>query len=129
MLVVLDTNVIVSALWSRNGQAAHVFAMFTNGLITPCYDQRVLTEYREVLKRPKFKFSEWEIDDILAQIERLGYSVIPEPLDLVFADAEDLKFYEVAKHCRATLITGNLRHFPDDPLVTSISNFLGACLS
>jgi putative PIN family toxin of toxin-antitoxin system len=129
MLAVLDTNVIVSALWSKNGQAAKVMAMALNGLITACYDQRILSEYSNVLKRPKFHFAEWEVNDLLAQIEHHGHSVVAPPLPVAFTDEDDLKFYEVAKHCQATLVTGNLRHFPEEPLIVSVADFLKGCLS
>ncbi len=42
------------------------------------------------------------------------------PLDVPFADESDKKFYEVAKHCNAVLITGNKKHFPDDPIVKTV---------
>jgi predicted nucleic acid-binding protein len=95
-----------------------------NGFIKPCYDQRIFTEYKEVLKRPKFNFTDWEIAALLSQIEHQGCSVVAEPLNLSFIDEDDLKFFEVARHCKARLITGNLRHYPDDPIVMSVANFL-----
>ncbi len=103
-------------------------ALVLNGLITPCYDQRILAEYRSVLKRAKFRFTEGEVSDLLAQIEDQGWSVVAGPLAVYFGDEDDLKFYEVARHCRATLITGNLRHFPEEPSIMSISDFLSAYL-
>jgi putative PIN family toxin of toxin-antitoxin system len=120
MLAVIDTNVLVSALWSKSGVAARVIALVQNGKVTPCFDQRILTEYRDVLHRNKFGFEEWEILDLLNQIEKDGISVVPAPLNIPFTDQDDRMFYEVAKHCQAALITGNLRHVPDDPLVTSV---------
>ena len=112
MLVVIDTNVLVSAFWSKNGAPAQILALIQNGRLTPCYDSRILAEYRRILRRSKFDFSEWEIAGVLAQIESDGMSVVPCPLDVPFTDEDDRKFYEVAKHCDATLITGNLKHFP-----------------
>jgi putative PIN family toxin of toxin-antitoxin system len=124
MLVVLDTNVLVSALYSRDGNPARVVALVQNGVLTVCYDYRILEEYREVLKRPRFGFSEWEVTDLLGQIEQDGLSVSPLPLHVKFADEQDLKFYEVAKHCQAQLVTGNLKHFPKDNLVMPVKDFL-----
>ena len=126
MLVVIDTNVLVSALWSRNGAPAQILAMIQNGRLTPCYDSRILEEYWRTLRRSKFGFSEWEIAGILAQIESDGMSVVPSPLSVPFMDEDDRKFYEVAKHCNATLITGNLKHYPKDELVLSVTEFLAA---
>ena len=42
----------------------------------------------------------------------------------MFVDEADKKFYEVAKFCGAVLVTGNLKHFPEDPLVMSVADFL-----
>lgn len=124
MMVVLDTNVLVSALWSRNGSPAKVVSMTLSGKLIPCYDYRILCEYREVLQRPRFGFTSGEVNSLLDWIESYGRSVIAEPLGDVFLDEADKKFYEVAKFCGAALITGNLKHFPEDPLVMSVAEFL-----
>lgn len=124
MLAVIDTNVLVSALWSRYGAPATIMSMVIRGSLIPCYDYRILSEYREVLKRPKFGFSEAEIHALLDWIESYGYSVMPEPLNIAFVDQDDKKFYEVAKFCDAWLITGNKRHFPVEPKIVSATEFL-----
>jgi putative PIN family toxin of toxin-antitoxin system len=121
---VIDTNVIVSAFWSPQGTSARLIALVQNGLLIPCYDARILTEYREVLLRPRFGFSDAEVNDFLELIERDGISVVPVPCDINFTDEDDKMFYEVAKHCNASLITGNPRHYPDDGLVISVRDFL-----
>ena len=124
MLVVVDTNILVSALWSRNGAPARVVSMVLTGQLIPCYDYQILCEYREVLQRPKFRFSKSEINALLGWFECCGRSVVAEPLEDVFIDEADKKFYEVAKCCGAMLITGNLKHFPPDPQVMSVAEFL-----
>ena len=124
MQVVIDTNVLVSALWSRNGTPARIVSMVLGGNIVPCYDYRILCEYREVLQRPKFGFSKSEVNSLLDWFESYGRSVLPESLADVFLDEADKKFYEVAKFCGAVLVTGNLKHFPKDPLVMSVTDFL-----
>ena len=123
-MVVIDTNILVSALWSKNGAPAKVVSMVISGTLVPCYDYRILCEYREVLKRPKFGFSDNEINALLDWFESNGYSVVANPTDEPFVDDADKKFYEVAKYCNATLITGNLKHFPADPQVVSVLDFL-----
>lgn len=124
MLVVIDTNLLVSALWSQNGAPAKVMGMVLRGALIPCYDYRILCEYREVIRRPKFGFSKGEINSLLEWIENYGQSVVADPIDDAFLDEADKKFYEVAKFCGATLITGNLKHFPADPLIVSVTDFL-----
>ena len=124
MLVVLDTNILVSSLWSRNGAPARVVSMTLTGQLIPCYDYRILTEYRQVLSRPRFNFSDGEIDSLLEWIETSGRSIVADPINDPFIDESDKKFYEVAKFCGAILITGNLKHFPNDPQVMNVSSFL-----
>ncbi|MCM1330375.1 MAG: putative toxin-antitoxin system toxin component, PIN family [Ruminococcus sp.] len=124
MTAVIDTNILVSALWSKKGAPARVVSLIIGGEIIPCYDYRILDEYRDVLKRPKFKFTDAEVSFLLDWIVYNGRSVVAKPLDVDFADKDDKKFYEVAKSCGAKLITGNIRHFPDDELVLSVNDFL-----
>ena len=123
MLVVIDTNILVSALWSKNGAPAQILSLVINGHLIPCYDHRIINEYRDVLKRPKFKFSESEISFLLDWITDNGYSVVAEPVDTEFIDESDRKFFEVAKFCGAKLITGNIKHFPEDETVITVSEF------
>lgn len=124
MYVVLDTNVLVSSLWSKDGSPAKIMSMVLSGTLIPCYDYRILTEYRNVLIRPKFGFSENEVNALLDWIEFYGKSVVASSLNINFIDEEDKKFFEVAKYCKAKLITGNLKHFPKDEDVMSVSDFL-----
>ncbi len=124
MHVVLDTNVLVSALWSADSKPAAIVNAVLSGKFTVCYDYRILEEYTEVLRRPKFGFSDWQVDWLLERIEKNGVSVVPDPLpDLVFSDEEDRKFLEVARFCFAPLITGNVRHFPSDPYLVTVADF------
>lgn len=124
MLVVIDTNILVSALWSRNGAPARAVGLVLSGQLVPCYDHRMMLEYRQVLQRPKFRFRPAEINALLDWLKKTGRSVVPAPLDIPFEDEDDRKFYEVAKYCGAVLITGNLKHYPRDDAVMSVSDFL-----
>ncbi len=124
MLVVIDTNILVSALWSKSGVPARVVGLILSGHLIPCYDHRIMLEYRQVLQRPKFRFHPGEINALLDWFKQVGRSVVPTPVDIPFVDEADRKFYEVAKYCGATLITGNLKHFPSEPVVMSVTDFL-----
>lgn len=124
MLVVIDTNILVSALWSKSGAPARAVGLVLSGQLTPCYDHRIMLEYRQVLQRPKFRFRPAEINALLDWFKQSGRSVVPASLDITFVDEADRRFYEVAKYCGAVLITGNLKHFPSDDAVMSVSDFL-----
>ncbi|MCL2638571.1 MAG: putative toxin-antitoxin system toxin component, PIN family [Oscillospiraceae bacterium] len=124
MYVVIDTNILVSALWTKGGNPAEVLKLAQSRAIVPCWDYRIMKEYRDVLLRPKFNFDEWEVIDLLEQIEKEGTLVIAKPLSVPFTDESDRMFYEVAKYCGAHLITGNLKHFPDDGVALLAAEFL-----
>ena len=124
MLAVVDTNILVSAFWSKNGNPAKIIGLIQNGVIAPCYDYRILKEYREVLSRANFGFCEWEIIDFLSQIKHDGISIVAEPVDISFIDDSDKIFYEVAKYCGAVLITGNIKHFPKESFIMTPADFL-----
>ncbi|MBR1729965.1 MAG: putative toxin-antitoxin system toxin component, PIN family [Selenomonadaceae bacterium] len=124
MIAVLDTNVLVSALWSSNGKAAYILQKVIAGDLKLCHSYQILTEYREVLLRPKFKFKDWQVNFLLETIEKDGFSVIPTSLpNIKFIDESDRIFYEVAKFCNAPLVTGNLKHFPNDDCIMTVSDF------
>lgn len=124
MLAVIDTNVLVSALLSPNGAPAKVWRLIVNDIITVCYDYRIINEYQNVLRRPKFNFSPGEINWLLDFILTYGYSIIPQKSDIVFIDESDKKFYEISKSCNAILITGNIKHFPTDKNIMTVTQFL-----
>ncbi|MBR1844334.1 MAG: putative toxin-antitoxin system toxin component, PIN family [Lachnospiraceae bacterium] len=54
MNVVIDTNVLISALWSKEGTCAKTLYKVLNYELTVVYDQRILHEYKIVLERPSF---------------------------------------------------------------------------
>ncbi len=127
MNIVLDTNVLVSSLWSVDSKPAAIVNACIAGRFSVCYDYRILEEYEKVLHRPKFGFSDWQIESLLNGLTKSGISVVPDPLpDILFFDERDRKFLETAKFCFAPLITGNKKHFPQDALVMTVSDFYAA---
>lgn len=124
MIVVLDANVVVSALWTSNVKAAHIVNQVIAGNLKLCYDYRILAEYRDILARPNFKFSPWQINFLLETFEKDGISVIPTPLPQVpFSNESDRVFFEVAKFYNVPLITGNVKHFPQDYCVINVVDY------
>ncbi|MCD8344723.1 MAG: putative toxin-antitoxin system toxin component, PIN family [Oscillospiraceae bacterium] len=124
MFVVLDTNVLVSALWSQGSKPSAIVSATLAGRFKMCYDYRLLEEYRSVLSRPKFGFDKWQVDWLLEELTLSGISVIAKPLPNVkFTDESDRKFYEVAKFCNATLVTGNIKHCPEDKCISTVADF------
>lgn len=119
---VIDTNVVVSALFSLNGNSnpANVIRCILYGKITPLYNKEILMEYREVLSRDKFPFEESDIANILDLFVEKGICTERACTDEIFTDIDDLVFYEVALGKESSyLVTGNLKHFPQKPFVVT----------
>ena len=126
---VIDTNVLVSALLSKNESAAtvQVVAQLLAGKITPVYSNEVIAEYREVLSRKKFKFPAEQVNYLLGSIEKFGILVAPTPTGVILPDMKDLPFYEVVMEKRsdnAYLVTGNQKHFPKEPFIVTAREML-----
>ena len=131
MRIVLDTNVLVSALLSPFGPPAEILRLVTTGVVQVCYDARILGEYRQVLLRPAFPFRSTQVESLLAQIEADGVPVTAFALSRRLPDPDDEAFLAVALAGKARyLVTGNLRHFPQwsrqDVRVVSPREFLEA---
>ena len=113
MIVVVDTNIIISALVKPFSDSSKILNMILSGKLKIAYDFRVLIEYEEVLKREKFNFEPKHIESIITQIKEEGISVDPSPLNEVLLDKDDLPFLEIAVSVSADfIITGNKKHFP-----------------
>lgn len=112
MRVVLDTNVLVSAMLSGGGAADQVLQAALQGAVLLLADSRMLAEYDEVTARPAFRFDEAERRALLDVIERIAEPVVAAPMRLSLPDPDDRMFVEVAVAGRAdALVTGNTRHF------------------
>ena len=122
VFAVIDTNVIVSALLSRNGETpvVKVLQALMDKKITLMVNEEIISEYRNVLNRPKFKFPPKLISSILDEIIKNGINSQRIHSDEVFSDVKDIVFYEVAlSRPGSFLVTGNLKHFPQTPIVVS----------
>ena len=129
MNVVLDTNVLVSAMLSPGRKAYSILQAVVFGDHQMVFDSRIMDEYENVLRYEKFKFDENDIEAILSLIKEYGIHIVARPLrSISFNDESDRKFFEVAKVSGAVLVTGNLKHFPSDPEIISVSDFYGRFL-
>lgn len=110
MKIVLDTNVLVSGILSPHGPPAAVLTE----RVTLCFDERILSEYRNVLTREKFSFDKEIVEELIAFLEAAGSPILAGPLPSDLPDADDQMFIEVAVAGHADfLVTGNLKYFPD----------------
>lgn len=113
MRIVLDTNVLVSGLLSPFGPPSEIVRMVSSGAVSLCVDARILSEYEDVLLRPKFGFDRDSVAALLDYIAFRGEAVASAPLAWRLPDPDDEPFLEVALGCPADyLVTGNNGHFP-----------------
>jgi len=129
MEIVIDTNVLVAGLLSPFGACGEILRMVSAGELMLAYDARILSEYNEVLRRPKFGFAEEKVAALLDYIVYRGRAVAPSPLSQSLPDPDDEPFLEVALASHAVcLVTGNQKHFPaercQDAHVISPDEFL-----
>ena len=122
VFAVIDTNVIVSALFTKNGETAttKVIRAFQQRDIVMLYNEEILEEYHNVLLRPKFKLPRKRIEELMNFIKDEGIPSARIHSDEFFPDPKDVVFYEVAlSHDNSFLVTGNIRHFPHKPIVVT----------
>lgn len=124
--VVIDTNVLVSALLKRNSIPSKIIELIFDDIVVPILNESVLQEYKAVLNRPKFHFPQELVNSFIVGIEGYGHFTNSEPLkinEVEFPDPDDWKFYELLiqnrKFKETYLVTGNTKHFPDEPFIVT----------
>ncbi len=128
--VVIDTNVLVSALITRNESSptVQILRFLATGNIVPVYSDEIVKEYNEVLRRAKFKLPESIIINLLKDIMDNGLKVTElAKVTETMPDPKDVVFYAVtlsAQDKDAFLVTGNGKHFPEKPFVVTPSELV-----
>ena len=128
-LAVFDTNVLVSALLSKNANAStvRVVESLFSGHLIPVFNDEILAEYEEVLHRSKFRFPEAIVHNLIQALIQNGISTERVKTDEAVLDPKDVIFYEVVLAKRqedAYLITGNGKHFPRRPFIVTPNEML-----
>jgi len=73
--IVIDTNILVSALISAGGLPARIVGLVKGRSVQTRYSDAILEEYRTVLSRPKFNFCTEDVQDLITGIVRIGIPV------------------------------------------------------
>ena len=122
---VIDTNVLVSAFWTKNSQSptVRIADAITKNLFVPLYSPEMIAEYREVLTRSKFNFSDDEVRSLVDHIVTHGELVVPAKTDVHFSDPDDKVFFCTALAADASLVTGNIKHYPKSAIVVTPAEF------
>ena len=109
--VVLDTNIVISALVFRGGSAARVRRAWQAGLFVPLVSTATVSELMRVLAYPKFRLQAHEQEELLADYLPHALAVrIPQPPPEVrrCRDPQDLPFLYMAVAGKAdALVSGD----------------------
>jgi putative PIN family toxin of toxin-antitoxin system len=130
---VIDTNVLVSAMLKWNSVPGSIVELAISGTIVPVVNDIILSEYRDVLSRPKFHLTKDIIFDILESIKENAIFVDEEQhMDIELPDEKDRVFYEVVmeerKEVSSYLVTGNIKHFPEQYFIVTPREMLDIIL-
>jgi putative PIN family toxin of toxin-antitoxin system len=114
--VVLDTNVLISGLLSPDNPPGQIIDGLRRERIQLTLDDRIFAEYSKVIWRPKFdrfiqpEEREWILDYIFNHSQRLVSEISVNNLP----DPKDAAFLEIAATAQVPLVTGNLKHYPNE---------------
>ncbi|MDR2547352.1 MAG: putative toxin-antitoxin system toxin component, PIN family [Lachnospiraceae bacterium] len=122
--VVIDTNVLVSSILTFDGNPARVMKQISNKQVTLVYCPEILREYERVLMYDKLNIASQTQLKIINEITKLGVMIEPIPSNIILSDETDCIFYDTAKTCEAILITGNIKHYPNEPFIMTPASFL-----
>ena len=124
MRLVLDTNVIISAFINPEGTPSQILKMVLGRRAEICYNTIILSEYENVMRRPKFsgKIEHSIIHRFISLIKSIGIPYDPLPgitksPRVFIPDESDRIFYDTARESGSILISGNAKHFPKEPFI------------
>ena len=111
--VVIDTNVLVSALLHASSLPEAVINLAISGNVQWVASEPILTEYSEVLKRPRLAIDSAKAADAMEKIRASISWVVPTVRIHATSDLDDNMFLECAEAGDVDyIVTGNIRHFP-----------------
>ena len=117
-MYVLDTNILVAALWSRTGASFRIIDQVLSGRLPIAISVALTLEYEAVLKRTAMREASWasltELDVILDALIGNAKIVMPIRTKLrpTLADPDDEMVLECAVQSGADgIVTMNVRDF------------------
>ncbi|MBU4202202.1 MAG: putative toxin-antitoxin system toxin component, PIN family [Candidatus Altiarchaeales archaeon] len=128
--VVLDTNVLVSAILKHGGNEWNILQKVSDKKIVSLTSEDMLHEFARVMSKPRFENSKEEVDEWLLFLARMSYLVIPaKRLNVIRDDPSDNKILECAVCGNAHYIISGDKHLLDlgeykDIKVLNSSDFL-----
>ncbi|MBQ9505178.1 MAG: putative toxin-antitoxin system toxin component, PIN family [Lachnospiraceae bacterium] len=129
---VIDTNVLVSAMLKWSSVPGNIIEFAFSGVIIPVLNERIVSEYREVLMREKFHLTKEIVDDVIQALEDQGEYIDTDNMDYELLDPKDVVFYAIVMEKRKEedtyLVTGNIKHFPQVSYVVTPKEMLDVIL-
>lgn len=122
--VVLGTNIFVSALLTPEGKPAQIYRMFLDGALSLFFSAGIFEEYQDVLQRTRLGIPAKDREIVLAAVLQHGEKIEPMQGTNNMVDEDDRFFYDTAKSADAYLITGNIKHYPQEPFILTPAEFL-----
>jgi len=118
MRVVLDANVLVSAIISPRGAPAEILARWQEGMFDLVISPPILRELDRVLHYPRiqqrYHLPEEDVQRFLTLLRRVADVVLPtERLAIIERDQADNRYLECALAGKAGIIVSGDRHLLD----------------
>ena len=108
--IVLDTNVLISAILF-GGPPRDVLKLVIGGTVGCSLSLAILDELRDVLQRPKFKFSSEQAFNVLEELHASCNIINPMVrINVITEDPDDNKILECAVEAKSTYIVSGDRH-------------------
>ncbi len=110
--VVLDTNIIVSALIAKHGAPAVIFEKLILGEIKNHISKEIVDEIKDVFQRREItkRTPKNSRDFIIVQLIKNSVFVKPRKKVYICEDKDDNKFLEVALEAKANFIVSGDKH-------------------
>jgi uncharacterized protein len=110
--IVLDTNIFVSMV--LGGQVGKINDEWRAGKFTLVVSEEIVSEYLDVLQRPKLHLKSRTIAAVVSRVYRKAEFVTPEEkIFVVLADTTDNKFIEAAVAGKTDCIVSGDQHLLD----------------
>ncbi len=117
-MIVLDTNILVAALWSRTGASYRLIEMALRREFTISVSVALALEYEDVLKRAKMREASWasdvDLDILLDALLSVAQRIAPitQRLRPILRDADDDMVLECAiQSSSGVIVTMNIKDF------------------
>ncbi len=109
--LVVDTNILISALGWKGGKPYQLLQKCFNGELVLVLSPDIIEEFKEVALRPRLGFSPEEVDEFISALLEISHVVQPEKIPVyVLEDPDDDKIIAAAIAGKAHYLVSGDRH-------------------